>query len=469
MSNNIFFKFDNFKNLYITSSTFDIQANVDNLQAQLNTDIDCVAYIDVSLEYFNNVFSYSVKNTNVNTDISAIIYSGVSGDINYYVSFINPWDLSNNKYFTTSTGDTWYSLFTWFNPAFARCPPRSMKIDDITIDNRIVHSAYPINGNIVPRVIQSSTPTSGYTMYVDTSDPNNVNYSSEIAVLQNDQIYMENEKTIEIGPGKKQYYTNCLVIRKLLQGLPISVGIIPVELFVPLKQIRNSADLYLYNNNLAGNAVSFYIDISNNTRFFYDKDPSSNPLAWYPETHTTQQRIERVLSSDLLIDEYIRYVSLCLTNNPNNVGLIANYPEIQNHIITFCGSDTGGVVMSRLKQKLIDLDVSTNTIHIGRGQDASGNYYTNNLYDINSNITRNLLIQSNMLGRGYDITADDIAKGTRVPFTFLKGDKISFTFTINPPEFSSATDASYNIPGWRDYQEILIKPRKYRIFANMVN
>jgi hypothetical protein len=74
-----------------------------------------------------------------------------------------------------------------------------------------------------------------------------------------------------------------------------------------------------------------------------------------------------------------------------------------------------------------------------------------------------------MLGRGYDITADDIANGRRVPFTFLEGDKISFTFTINPPEFSSATDASYNIPGWRDYQEILIKPRKYRIFANMVN
>ena len=458
MSNNIFFKFDGFDNLYITSSTFDIQANVDNLQVQLNTDIDCVAYIDVSLEYFNNVFSYSVKNTNVNTDISAIIYSGVSGDINYYVSFINPWDLSNNKYFRTSTGDTWYSLFTWFNPAFARCPPRSMKIDDITIDNRIVHSAYPINGNIVPRVIKSSTPTSGYTRYVDTSDPSNVNYSSEIAVLQNDQIYMENEKIIEIGTGKKQYYTNCLVIRKLLQGLPISVGIIPVELFVPLKQIRNSADLYLYNNNFGGDAVSFF------------GGAASSPSTWYPETHTTQQRIERVLSSDLLIDEYIRYVSLCLTNSPNNVGLIANYPEIQNHIITICGSDPpGGIVMSKLKQKLIDLDVSTNTIHIGRGQDASGNYYTNNLYDTSSNITRNLLIQSSLLGRGYDITADDIATGRRVPFTFLEGDKISFTFTINPPEFTSATDASYNIPGWRDYQEILIKPRKYRIFANMVN
>ena len=79
------------------------------------------------------------------------------------------------------------------------------------------------------------------------------------------------------------------------------------------------------------------------------------------------------------------------------------------------------------------------------------------------------MIQSSSLGRGYEITADDILNGRRVPFKFIAGDKITFTFTINPPEYTQTTDASYNITGWRDFQEVLIKPRKYRIFVNMIN
>jgi hypothetical protein len=475
MSNNIFFEFDDFQNLYINGSTFNIQSNVDNLQVQLNTDIDCVAYIDVSLHYFNNVFSYAVKNPNVTTDISNVIFNGGPEDIYYYVDFKRPYDISNNtfdisdnKYNVSSNtyDNTWYNNFIWFNPAYARCPPKSMRnievgIDndtgnntnnndnDITLDNRIVHSAYPINSSIMRRKIKTSTLNNS-TMYKDLiNDPNNNNYSWELSVLKNDEIYMKYEDIIVIGG--KQYYRNCLVIRYLLGGLSKPVGIIPVEYFYPIKLIRNSIELYMYNNNLAG-------------------EPFGSQANWTTEIHSTQERIDRVLSSDRLVDEYIRFLSYCLTNSPNNIELIENYYDIQRYISVLCSSDVSGVIMNRLKDKLIDLDVSTNTIQTGRaGPDASGNYYTNNLYDPESNITRNLLIQSSSLGRGYEITADDILNGKRVPFKFMVGDKITFTFTINPPEYTQTTDASYNIQGWRDFQEVLIKPRKYRIFVNMIN
>lgn len=414
MSSNIFFKFDYFKNLYINGSTFDIQANVDNLQVQLNTDIDCVAYIDVSLHYFNNVFSYAVADTTSTTDISAIIFSGGPNDIRYYVDFKRPYDVSKNTY-TDIFGDTWHNVFTWFNPAYARCPPRSMKTNDITIDNRIVHSAYPINGNIVPRIIAQDT------------NKNNTE-TDEIIVGKDDQVYMERENTIT--RNGKDYYTNCLLLRTK------EVGIIPVNLFVPMVSINNSIELSYYNDN-----------------------------------NTENDKIQRILSSDRVIDEYIRYLSYCLTDSPNNVGLISNYYEIQKQLSDFCGSDASGVVMSRLKNKLLDLDVSSNITPrpIGRRQDNSGNWYVDNSYNQSLNITRTLLIQASQLGRGYEITAEDIAKGNRVPFKFIAGDKITFTFTINPPEFTGDTERNYRQPGWTDFQEILIKPRKYRIFANIIN
>jgi len=467
MSNNIFFEFDDFNNLYINGSTFDIQSNVDNLQVQLNTDIDCVAYIDVSLQYFNNVFSYSVKNPSVTTDISNVIFNGGPNDIYYYVDFKQPYDISNNIYTNINDPTTWYNNFIWFNPAYARCPPKSMRnievgIDndtgnntnnndnDITIDNRIVHSAYPINSSIMRRIIKTSTSNIS-TMYKDLiNDPNNNNYSWELSVLKNDEIYMKYEDIIVIGG--KQYYRNCLVIRYLLNGLSKPVGIIPVEYFYPIKLIRNSIELFMYNNNRAG-------------------EPFGSQANWTTEIHSTQERIDRVLSSDRLVDEYIRFLSYCLTNSPNNIELIANYYEIQSYISVLCSSDVSGVIMNRLKDKLLELDASTNptTTPIGRNQDLSGQWYVDNSYNQASNITRNLLIQSSSLGRGYEITADDILNGKRVPFKFMVGDKITFTFTINPPEYTQTTDASYNLPGWRDFQEILIKPRKYRIFVNMIN
>jgi hypothetical protein len=474
MSNNIFFEFDDFNNLYINGSTFNIQSNVDNLQVQLNTDIDCVAYIDVSLQYFNNVFSYAVKNPSVTTDISNVIFNGGPNDIHYYVDFKRPYDISNNTFdisdnynVSSNTYDnTWYNNFIWFNPAYARCPPKSMRnievgIDndtgnntnndnDITLDNRIVHSAYPINSSIMRRIIKTSTLDIS-DMYEDPIDTTNDNYSWELYVRKNDEIYMKFEDIIVIAG--KEYYRNCLGLRSLRGGLSKPVGIIPVAYFYPIKLIRNSRELFMYNTDRAG-------------------DPFGLPANWTTEEHSTQERIDRVLSSDRLVDEYIRFLSYCLTNSPNNIELIANYYEIQSYISDLCSSDVSGVIMNRLKDKLIDLDVSTNTTPTptGRaGPDASGNYYTNNLYDPESNITRNLLIQSSSLGRGYEITADDILNGKRVPFKFVAGDKITFTFTINPPEYTQTTDASYNLPGWRDFQEILIKPRKYRIFVNMIN
>jgi len=472
MSNNIFFEFDDFNNLYINGSTFDIQSNVDNLQVQLNTDIDCVAYIDVSLHYFNNVFSYAVKNPSVTTDISNVIFNGGPNDIYYYVDFKRPYDISNNTFdisdnynVSSNTYDnTWYNNFIWFNPAYARCPPKSMRnievgIDndtgnntnnndnDITLENRIVHSAYPINSSIMRRIIKTSTLNIS-DMYEDPIDPSNNNYSWELYVRENDEIYMKYEDIIE--RRGKPYYRNCLVTRYL--GLPKPVGIIPVEYFYPIKLIRNSIELYMYNNDRAG-------------------EPFDSSANWTTEIHSTQERIDRVLSSDRLVDEYIRFLSYCLTNSPNNIELIENYYEIQRYISVLCSSDVSGVIMNRLKDKLLELDVSTNTTTtpIGRKQDLSGQWYVDNSYNEASNITRNLLIQSSSLGRGYEITADDILNGKRVPFKFVAGDKITFTFTINPPEYTQTTDASYNLPGWRDFQEILIKPRKYRIFVNMIN
>ena len=466
MSNDIFFEFDDFNNLYINASTFDIQSNVDNLQVQLNTGIDCVAYIDVSLQYFNNVFSYAVKNTSVTTDISNVIYNGGSEDIYYYVDFKQPYDISNNVYTPINDPTTWYNNFIWFNPAYARCPPKSMKnievgIDndtgnntnnndnDITIDNRIVHSAYPINSSIMRRIIKTSTLNIS-TMYEDPNDPSNNNYSWEVSVRKNDEIYMKYEDIIQ--HGAKQYYKNCLVIRSLLAGRSNPVGIIPVEYFYSIKPIRNSIELYMYNNNLAG-------------------EPFGSQANWTTEIHTTQERIDRVLSSDRLIDEYTRFLSYCLTNSPNNIELIANYYEIQRYISVLCSSDVSGVIMNRLKDKLLELDASTTptTPPMGRRQDTYGQWFVDNSYNQALNITRNLLIQSSSLGRGYEITADDILNGRRVPFKFIAGDKITFTFTINPPEYTQTTDASYNITGWRDFQEVLIKPRKYIIFVNMIN
>jgi hypothetical protein len=444
MSTDIFFKFDDFQNLYINGATFDIESNVDNLQVYLNTDINCVAYLDVSLHYFNNVFSYAVNNASTTTDISNVIYNGGPDDISYYVDFISPYDISNNVSKPSTDPDTWNNMFIWFNPAYARCPPRSMKNNDITIENSIVHSAYPINGHLVPRII--SQPTTG-NMYEDrVNDPNNIKKSWEVAVLKNDQIFMENETTKIIG--SIEYYTNCLVIRTE------KVGIIPVKYFVPLKDIRNLAEHELYNNNFTGNP--------------------DNSSTWMVETHSTEQRIERVLSSDRLFDEYIRYVSLCLTNSPNNVGLIANFEQIQKQFCTFCGSDISGVIMKRLKDKLIELDVTTatpqNQYIKGRRQDpTTQKWFVDNSYNESSNITRMLLKQASSLGRGYEITADDILNGKRVPFKFIAGDKITIIFTINPPILSSEIKEKYKDPLWRDFQEILIKPRTYRIFVNLVN
>ena len=450
MSSNIFFKFDNFNNLYINGSTFDIESNVDNLQVQLNTNIDCVAYIDVRKSFFNNVFSYVVKNTSSTTDISAIIYSGGSEDIHYYVDFKKPYDISKNTYTAETDPTTWNNVFTWFNPAYARCPPRSMKINDITIENRIVHSAYPINGNIVPRLIIEDTNI--HNMYRVASNV-------EIIVGKGDKVYMDSEN-ISVFPAVNgiNYYTNCLLIRT---G---EVGIIPVSFFEPKKDIMNSADLWFYYNNLKGDPATYYkadgtINLNNKN------------ITWSDEIHTNNDRIQRILTSDRVIDEYIRYLSYCLTDSPNNIDLISNYYEIQQQLSVFCGSDAGGVVMSRLKNKLLELDVSTHPIEItpGRERDNSGNWFVNNLYNQSSNITRTLLIQASQLGRGYNITAEDIEKGNRVPFNFEAGDRISFTFTINPPGFTSETANNYNKPGWRDFQEVLIKPRKYRIFANIIN
>lgn len=425
MSTDIFFKFDEFQNLYINGATFDIESNVDKLQVYLNTDINCVAYIDVSLHYFNNIFSYSVHNTNTTTDISNVIYNGSAEDIRYYIDFISPYDISSNTYTDPSYNDTWNNIFSWFNPAYARCPPRSMKIGDITIENSIVHSAYPINGHIIPRII-SQTTTDTTKMYKDPNDPNNINKLWEVAVLKNDQVSMENEHIATIG--SESYYTNCLVIRTE------KVGIIPVKYFVPLKDIRNIDEHSL----------------------------------WMAENHSTEQRIQRVLYSDRLFDEYIRYVSLCLTNSPNNVGLIANFEQIQTQLCAFCGSDASGIVMKRLKDKLIELDVKTENPQTGRRQDTSGNWYVDNSYNESSNITRMLLKQATSLGRGYEITADDILNSRRVPFKFIGGDKITFIFTINPPILTSDIIKKYKDPLWRDFQEILIKPRKYRVFANLI-
>jgi hypothetical protein len=427
MSTDIFFKFDNFQNLYINGATFDIESNVDNLQVYLNTAINCVAYLDVSLHYFNNIFSYSVHNANTTTDISNVIYNGGPNDIRYYVDFIRPYDISNSIYKPSTDADTWNNMFIWFNPAYARCPPRSMKNNDITIENSIVHSAYPINGQLVARIISQSTTGN---MYVDTTDPYNIKKSSEVSVLKDDQIFMENENITTIN--SIDYYNNCLVIRNKY------VGIIPVKYFVPLKDIRNLAEHEFYNNNL---------------------------------THSKEQRIERVLSSDRLFDEYIRYVSLCLTNSPNNVGLIANFEKIQAQFCTFCGSDISGVIMKGLKDKLIELDVSSNntTNQTGRREDSSGSWYVDNSYNEASNITRMLLKQASSLGRGYEITSDDILYGRRVPFKFIGGDKITFVFTINPPILTSEIKEKYKDPLWKDFQEILIKPRTYRIFVNLVN
>ena len=300
MSTNIFFKFDNFQNLYINGATFDIENNVDNLQVYLNTGIDCVGYVDVSLHYFNNIFSYSVHNADTTTDISNVLYNGGVNDIRYYVDFISPYDISNNTYKDPNDVDTWNNMFSWFNPAYARCPPRSMKNNDITIENSIVHSAYPINGELVPRIISQSTSTT-HDMYKDTTnDIDNINKSWEVAVLENDQIYMENENIIIINGI--EYYTNCLVIRNQ------NVGIIPVEYFVPMIEIRNSEEFFSYYNS--------YVT------------PGSGLLGLTRYGTTALQRIQRILSSDRLIDEYIRYLSLCLTNSQNNVGLISNYYKI---------------------------------------------------------------------------------------------------------------------------------------------
>ena len=425
MSTDIFFKFDSFQNLYINGATFDIESNVDNLQVYLNTNINCVAYVDVSLHYFNNIFSYSVHNANTTTDISNVIYNGGVNDIRYYVDFISPYDISNSIYMN-SEGDTWNNIFKWFNPAYARCPPRSMKNNDITIENSIVHSAYPINGQLVARIISQSTTG---IMYVDNTDTDNINKSWEVSVLKDDQIYMENENIITIN--SIEYYTNCLVIRNKY------VGIIPVKYFIPLKDIRNLAEHDFFNKN-----------------------------------NSKEQRIQRVLSSDRLFDEYIRYVSLCLTNSPNNVGLIANFEKIQEQFCTFCGSDISGVIMKRLKDKLIELDVTTATPQNqeipGRRKDLSNNWYVDNSYNEASNITRMLLKQASSLGRGYEITSDDILNGRRVPFKFIGGDKITFVFTINPPILTSEIKEKYKDPLWKDFQEILIKPRTYRVFVNLI-
>jgi hypothetical protein len=145
-----------------------------------------------------------------------VIFNGGPNDIYYYVDFKQPYDISNNIYTNINDPTTWYNNFVWFNPAYARCPPKSMRnievgIDndtgnntnnndnDITLDNRIVHSAYPINSSIMRRIIKTSTLNIS-TMYKDLiNDPNNNNYSWELSVLKNDEIYMKYEDIIVIA------------------------------------------------------------------------------------------------------------------------------------------------------------------------------------------------------------------------------------------------------------------------------
>jgi hypothetical protein len=130
--------------------------------------------------------------------------------------------------------------------------------------------------------------------------------------------------------------------------------------------------------------------------------------------------------------------------------------------------------MSRLKAKLIDLDVKTpdvsfNPINTNKKIDASGKWYVDNSYDPSSNITRQLLIGAINQGRGINVTATDINDSKEIPYEFKKGDKITFTFTINGPPLTDERKTKYLDPANTDFQEILIKPRKYRIFANMIN
>ena len=428
MAQNIFLGFDAKENLYIhNSATFDITSNINSIQEYLNTGIDCVGYIDVSMSYFNNVFSFVVLNNDFtrNNTISEIINNGGPDDIHYYVEFID--DISSNE--------SWYNRFIWFNPAYARCPPRSVKNSlDITDDNKIVNNAYPINGNVVPRVINTTSTTPLYD--ASASDPFALR---EVSVRINDQVYMALEETTTINGTI--YFKDCLVLSTLQKGL------IPVNYFKPVVDVLTIDHLNYYNNNI----------------FF-----------------TAQQQIERILSSDRLIDEYMRYLSYSLTDSPNNVGLISNYKDIQTQISNYCSSSdvSGGVVMTRLKEKLIALDVKTadasfNPTNTNKKQEISGpfigKWYVDNSFNQSSNITRQLLIGAINQGRGINLDGTDIINETRKYYTFIPGDKITFTFTINGPPLTDARKTEYLNPSNTDFQEILIKPRKYRIFANIIN
>jgi hypothetical protein len=421
MAQNIFLGFDTNENLYIQSSaTFDITSNINNIQQSLNTGIDCVGYIDVSMSYFNDVFSFVVFNTEFtrNHTISEIINNGDPNDIHYYVEFIDD----------DPSKENWYNRFIWFNPAYARCPPRSVKNSlDITDDNKIVNNAYPINGNVVPRIIKTTSIT---PLYYDAS-------WSEVSVRTNDQVYMALEETITINGI--EYYKDCLVLSTLKKGL------VRVSYFEPVFDVLTIEHLNYYNT-----------------------------------ISTAQMQIERILSSDRLIDEYIRYLSYCLTDSPNNVGLISNYKDIQTQISNYCSSNAsaGGVVMTRLKEKLIDLDIKTadvsfNPTNTNKKQEISGafqgEWYVDNSFNQSLNITRQLLIGAINQGRGLNFSGTDIINETRVYYTFIPGDKITFTFTINGPPLTDAKKIAYLDPQNTDFQEILIKPRKYRIFANIIN
>ena len=428
MAQNIFLGFDAKENLYIhNSATFDITSNINSIQESLNTGIDCVGYIDVSMSYFNDVFSFVVFDNffTKNNTISEIINNGGPDDIHYYVEFID--DISSNE--------SWYNRFIWFNPAYARCPPRSVKNSlDITDDNKIVNNAFPINGNVVPRTIITSSTSPLY----DASASNPFEPLREVSVQKNDQVYIALEETITINGTT--YFKDCLVLSTLQKGL------IPVNYFKPVFDVLTIDHLNYYN------LIS-----------------------------TAQQQIERILSSDRLIDEYIRYLSYCLTDSPNNVGLISNYKDIQTQISNYCSSSdvSGGVVMTRLKEKLIALDVntadvSTNPIDRKKNKETKlpsflDKWYVDNSFNQSLNITRQLLIGAINQGRGINLNGTDIINETRKYYTFIPGDKITFTFTINGPELTPQRKTEYLNPSNTDFQEILIKPRKYRIFANIIN
>jgi hypothetical protein len=315
-------------------------------------------------------------------------------------------------------------------------PPRSVKNSlDITDDNKIVNDAFPINGNVVPRIIKTSSTTPLYD--ASASDPFAFR---EVSVRINDQVYMALEETITINGTT--YYKDCLVLSTLKKGL------VPVNYFEPIFDVLTIDHLNYYNS-----------------------------------ISTTQKQIERILSSDRLIDEYMRYLSYSLTDSPNNVGLISNYKDIQAQLSNYCSSDAsaGGVVMTRLKEKLIALDVKTadvslnpiNPTNTNKKQEVSGpfigKWYVDNSFNQSSNITRQLLIGAINQGRGINLDGTDIINETRKYYTFIPGDKITFTFTINGPPLTDARKTEYLNPSNTDFQEILIKPRKYRIFANIIN